>query len=198
MNLLRNPGLDLPIFPADTPVLHEKFEFEFAAARGDESFVRSVALDIPGDMPLLAALRQTDEELAILASTIDNTAVVDHQWGLVRSTGENTETGHDFGPSGGHLIPKGYLLTACVEVVPGQDLPSVDMRLAATVNGKLLEYIRDPSPRTPYQLLDMHAGQYVVAENPEKSESTQAVIVDIEPRFIPRPDFHAKKRRFWR
>lgn len=189
MNLLRHPGLDLPVFPADTPILHHPWEFELEVAAGEEEFVRSVSVDVPAGLSLQNALAYTDEELDI-AAEISGASVIPHQWGLVLSTKENTDRDHNYGPSGAHLVPDGYLLTAAVEVVQGRALPLLSEELTQAVDEKLFAYGTLAAPTTRYRLKDMHAGQCVGVEEPGSPEPAQTIIVDIEPRLA--------KRSLWR
>lgn len=183
MNLLRTRGLDLPVLPGETPVLYTKDEFIEAAAQGAASFVRGVAVDIPASLTLQGALDETKEQFSIIGE-LTRTIVVDHEWGLVRKTPENTLE-QRFGRSGEHLIPKGHVLVASVEVIQGETMDPCDAStdpLTKELEKSLDSYVR--TYRGKYYLGDISVGQFVL---PSALESTgnqlRPVLVDIEPRL---------------
>lgn len=76
--------LDLPVYSADTEVVSRS---DMHLAKLAPTFVRSICVDVPGQLMTLAEiLKKTDEELEIVADFCD-AEVVQHQWGLVPDNG---------------------------------------------------------------------------------------------------------------
>ncbi len=186
MNLLRTPGLDLTVFPEDTPVLHTKEQMIEAASQGAASFVRSIAVDIPRDLSLRGALDLVDEQVSVI-NELTRTTTIDYEWGLVRATPENTH-GRRYGRSGEHLVPKGHILAASVEVVQGTTMSAWDAWAGTNdpLTTKLIDDLREyeQTYRGRYYLGDISVGQFI---RPSTLDSTgkdpRPVLVDIEPRI---------------
>ena len=109
-SLARYPGLDLPVYEREVPVVVDKGGL-IATTYGDaDTFVRRIDLGPWRDeeSSLREILDYADESLLEIASSC-GAVVVQHQWGL-------QEIGHGI-KTPDHRVPEGHRLVAEVEVV---------------------------------------------------------------------------------
>jgi hypothetical protein len=109
-SLARYPGLDLPVYGREVPVIIHRGEL-IATTFGDaDTFIRRIDLSPwPGkENSLRQILDYADESLLEIASNC-GAVVVKHQWGL-------QELGHEV-KTPDYRVPEGHRLVAEVEVV---------------------------------------------------------------------------------
>ncbi|MEO8862708.1 MAG: hypothetical protein ABI354_00090 [Candidatus Saccharimonadales bacterium] len=181
--VLRNHGLDLPIFSTDDVIVsRSKFadaaqQPDLVAPLGTDTFIRRTTLNADDYVSLKGALRAADEELNIVADYC-SANVIGHKWGLY----EAGETILDDGePS--ELLPKGYLLAAEVDAVIDATKP--DFLASRAISIALGDY-RDRRTRlfskniVRAYLTDMHTNQFVIG-SPPSALGRGLWLVDIEP-----------------
>lgn len=170
-HLVRNRGLDLPVYDRRTTVLSKKHEFTASQFTPESTFVRTVRLQAYGCLTLRQALDVADSAFMTFTELCD-ASVVPHSWGLYRFSKDNHR-------SEDPLLPGGHILVAEVDKVRAVQARHIDQTIAiANARTTYLKQQREgTNPLTwyehqPYQFLngvtdnDSHRRLYMVDIEP--------------------------------
>lgn len=186
----RYKGVELPIYPPDTPVM-TLYDLKLApnhvaeVAKATGKFVRAIDIAFHehhlSPIGMNRLLTKTDEELSRAARLCD-ADVIGHDWGLypIKNAGWEIE---EYVPSWKTRLmtrlPKGYILVAEMDYVEE----------TAPIEGQFKEAITDGQRRYyagalgKYLLCDIREDQFMVGRTLFSEQSEQPWLVDIEPRF---------------
>ncbi len=177
---LKHNGLDLPVFPSDTPICFDKAGMRAAATTGADHFVRQVhpygATTPQGLGKLLYEADQQFEELAEHAGA----RVVPHTYGIYEMSPEERQRRSIAYQD---LLPAGHLLVAEVAVVQGfrreiNPISALLTKRAINTHNIVKELLGRP------YLYDMHIHQF----GRGRVDGIRAKwLVDIEPKLVGMP-----------
>ncbi len=172
---------NLPVYPADAPLLRSKNDIYDAVDRQQPTVLREMRLEgsVLGATSLRTTLAAVDSMFYEIAD-ICGAKVPEHRWGLMQKP-EPAEGGRLIKERRHTLIPRGYLLVAEVAVIG--DISPLSPEQKVRIDEGIKAYHRnDPSVRwTDHGSHQFVRGSEPTFQNFSTTASPDVWLVDIEP-----------------
>lgn len=170
-------GVELPIYPADTPVVREPWELPRDDPR--KRLIRTVSVVAPEEdyTDIYNVLETTDRELTAIAEAC-GAVVADHSWGLFPVAGKDSRVIDRYSPHQLQYlgIPVGYMVIANVEWISNSERLIDNLPLRQQVVGGIKDYYEDPSA---VKQGDIKPEQFI-----GRPGFSELVYVDVEPYLV--------------
>jgi hypothetical protein len=179
--LIRNKGLELPVFSRWTPVAWTSDEIRARARTGVDTFVRRTTLRCAGAVSLKGALQIADD-IFNRAAEHANIEVVEHIWGLSLRRPSHKARKYEHWRLRNDLVPQGYSLVA--QVANLAPLVEPDTNTYHTVCEALNDFhnsSRIPAPK----MSELHIGAVGFRQiETGNGLALRGVILDIDPYLL--------------